>query len=886
MRGPPLFRRLRLLFRDRRAERELDAEMQLHLELLEAQFRDDGFSPREARRRARLAFGSRESVRAQTRDAHGLVRTQEFLDDVGHALRALRRTPAFATVAVSVLALGIGATIAIFSVLSASLLRPVPFPDGHRVVSLAWNYGDHVFPSLTSAKFSYWREHTRSFAAIASWQAFFGRVGEVGEITGAQGLRVTDGFFRVVGMPPAVGRAFTEDEYQPGGRRVALVSPGFWRRHFGEPVDVSGRASIKLEEEPYAIVGLLPEDFAFPYVPRPVEMVIPTAVEVDPDDQGANWPAIARVRDDATMSDARTEVTWLNAGFRAAYPQQAGEEEPGMAVGSFAELYAGQTSSAIWILMGAVAAVLLIACANVGSLFLVRALRRRGEMAIRGALGATESRILRLGVAEAVVVAFAAGAAGLLLAIWGAGVLVALAPVQLPLAGSIGIDWRVVAFAIGVSLMTSVVVSVVAAWPRLRGGLWRALRRSSRTTTGQSRLQEALLSVQTALSMILLVGALLLSSTWSTLRQTDPGFDPDALIAAQLPIRPPNYDTSERLDRFAEGVIQGMRSRGVADVAGASSLPFERGLNFPMSIAGRAEFGGSVELRVVTEGYFRTLGIPVVRGRSFTPTDAQGSPPVAIVNETFARRYFPDGSAIGQRIDLGRMGSVTRYASLKGRGVVIVGVAADVQDVSFRTAVRRTIYLPQAQTADVIANIRPEMPVFVVRSVLPVQQLEREFRQVIRAVDPALPAAEVFPLSETVADSLARERFGTILVSLFGVLALILTAVGVYSVLAQTVRSRHQEIAIRMAVGASGDSVLRLVVARGLLPVAIGIGFGLVGAVALSGVVEAYLWGVTGTDALTLSIAAAGILAVAAFACWIPAREAARVDPARALGSY
>ena len=860
--------------------------MQLHLELLEEQFLEEGLSAGEARRRARLAFGSPESLRAEARDAHGLVRTREFLDDVGHSLRALRRTPAFAVVAVSVLALGIGATIAIFSVLSAALLRPVPFPDGHRVMSLAWNYGDHVLPSLTSAQFSYWEEHTRSFAAVASWQSFFGRVGDVGEITGAQGLRVTDGFFRVVGMPPAAGRAFAEDEYRSGGRRVALVSPGFWRRHFGEPVDVSGRVSIRLEEEPYAIVGMLPEEFAFPYVSRPVEMVVPTAVEVDPDDQAANWPAIARVRNDATMSDARTEVTWLNAGFKAAYPQQSGEREPGMTLGSFAELYAGRTSQAIWILMGAVAAVLLIACANVGSLFLVRSLRRRGEMAIREALGATESRILRLGVVEAVVVAFAAGAAGLVLAIWAAGVLVALAPVELPLAGAIAVDWRVVAFAIGISVSTSAVVSAVAAWPRLRGGLWRALRRSSRTTTGRSRLQEALLSVQTALSMVLLVGALLLSTTWSNLRQTDPGFEPDALVAVQLPIRPPTYDTSERLARFADGVIEGMRNRGVAVVAGANSLPFERGLNFPMSIAGRQEFGGSVELRTVTEGYFRTVGIPVVRGRSFTEADVRGSPPVAVVNETFARRYFPEGGAIGARIDLGRIGNATRYASLKGRGVVIVGVAADVQDVSFRTAVRRTIYLPQAQTADVIANIRPAMPVFVVRSLVPVSRLAREFREVVRAVDPALPAPAAFPLSETVADSLARERFGTILVSLFGVLALILTAVGVYSVLAQAVRSRHREIAIRMAVGASGDSVLRLVVARGLLPVAIGVGFGLVAAVALSGLVEAYLWGVTGTDAVTLGLAAAGILAVAVLACWIPAREAARVDPARALGSY
>ena len=870
----------------RRAERELDAEMQLHLELLEAQFREEGLDSREARRRARLEFGSRESLRLEARDAHGLVRTRELLEDVAHAMTALRRSPRFAAVVVSVLALGIGATIAIFSVLSAVLLRPVPFPDGQRVVNLAWNYGDYVSPDLTSAKFSYWQQHTRSFAAIASWQPFFGRVGEVGDITGAQGLRVTGGFFHVLGMPPTVGRAFAEDEYRSGGHKVALVSLAFWREHFGEQLDVSGRVSVRLEEEPYAIVGLLPEDFAFPYESRPVEIIVPTEVSVDPDDEAANWPAIARRGDGITMSEARTEVRWLNTGFKATYPQQAGEEEPGMMLGSFAELYVGEAASAIWILMGAVAAVLLIACANVGSLFLVRAVRRRGAMAIREALGATESRIIRLGVLEAILAASAAGVVGVVLAIWGANVLVVLAPVRLPLAGAIEVDWRVLAFAIGSSLTASAVVSLVAAWPGVRGGMWRTLGQSSRTTTGQGRVQEVLLSVQTALSMILLVGAVLLFTTWSNLRQVDPGFDPDALVAVQLPIRPPSYDTSERLDRFARGVIEGVRgSGGGAVVAGASSLPFERGLNFPISIAGRAEFGGSVELRTVTQGYFRTLAIPVIRGRSFTAMDAKGATPVAVVNETFAREYFPEGDAIGQRIDLGRRGNVHRYPSLKGLEIVIVGVAADVQDISFRTAVRRTMCLPQAQAPDLIANIRPAMPVFVVRSTLPVERLESEFRQAIRAVDPALPGPQVFPLSQTVADSLARERFGTILVSLFGALALILTAVGVYSVLAQAVRIRRREIGIRMAVGASGDAVLRLVVVRGLLPIAIGIGVGLVGAVTLSRLLEAYLWGVTGTDAVTFGVAAAGILGVAILACWVPAREAAGVDPVTALSS-
>ena len=357
-------------------------------------------------------------------------------------------------------------------------------------------------------------------------------------------------------------------------------------------------------------------------------------------------------------------------------------------------------------------------------------------------------------------------------------------------------------------------------------------------------------------------------------------------MAVRLPIRPPTYDTSERLDQFAQGVIRGVRASGGVDlVAGASSLPFERGLNFPISIAGRDEFGGSVELRTVTRDYFRTLAIPVVRGRSFTAVDVQGATRVAIVNETFARVYFPNGDAIGQRIDLGRIGGEYRFRSLEGAGVLIVGVAADVQDVSFRTAVRRTLYLPQAQAGDVIANIRPTMPVFVVRSTLPAEPLERAFTQAIRAVDPALPGPEVFALSETVAETMARERFGTILVSLFGALALILTAVGVYSVVAQTVRNRHREIGIRMAVGANGGQVLRSVVMRGLLPIAIGIGIGLMGAVALSGLLETYLWGIAGTDPETLGAAAAGILAVAIVACWIPAREAAEVDPVTALAS-
>jgi predicted permease len=554
-----------------------------------------------------------------------------ILDDIRHSVKTLGRAPGFTIVVVTVLALGIGATSAIFSVLSAMLLRPVPFPEPDRVLNLAWNYGDYISPDLTSAKFSYWQEHSRTFAGVASWQPFYGREGEVGEISGVRGLKVTRGFFDVLGLTPAVGREFTEEEHRTGGPRVALVTRAFWRERFGERVDLSRNAVVILEEEPHVVVGLLPDEFAFPYEADAVEMIVPTAISVDPDDESANWPALVRLGDGFTVADARAEVSALNGGFRNAYPQQVSEHDIGMTLGTFAQLYVGETAKAVWILMAAVGAVLLIACANVGNLFLARALRRRGETAVRAALGATAARIMRLVLIEALLVGFAAVGAGMLLAQWSATVLVSLAPVRLPFAGPVGIDWRVAAFTVTVALAASVVVSGVAAWPGVRGGVWQALGRSSRGTTARGWLQQGLLSGQTALSMLLLVAAGLLIATWSNLRQVNPGFDPDALVAVRLPIRPPSYDTSLRLWEFERRVIEEMTASGsVVALAGATSLPFERGLNFPMSIGGRDEFGGSIELRAVTPGYFETLGIDLISGRPFRDTDAAGAMNVAI----------------------------------------------------------------------------------------------------------------------------------------------------------------------------------------------------------------------------------------------------------------
>ena len=806
-----------------------------------------------------------------------------FGQDLLYSLRALRKSPTFTAVAVVTLALGIGANSAIFSVVNAVLLRPLPFADAGRVVHLAWDGGDHL-QSLSAAKFQYWHDHSQSFDATATWQSSVTRAAIDGAPSTVRLLAVSPGFFAVVGNPPARGLGFTSADLAPGGPRVAIISHAMWDTHFARAEHVLGR-TISLDGEPVTIAGVLPESFEFPYEDEPIDVIVPLRMAVNPNSVAEDWPAIARLRAHVTHEQAQAETSALMTAFKAENPVQVSDQDRGMTLATFNELYVdNNVQRALWLLMGAFAFVLLIACANVTNLFLSRASARRREIVVRAALGASQARIARLVLTESVIVATAAAALGLMLGSWIASLLVALTPAEIPRLTSAGLDWRVLAFTAAVSLVATVLFGGTAAWPSARRPLAAVLNEASRGSSGPSRMRRGLLVVQSALAMILLIGAGLFVGTVSRLTSFDRGFDVQDLVAVRLTTPPARDVTTQQLWEFERRVLQQLEDHpAIAAIAAANSLPLERGVNTPMTVSGRPDITGTVEWRAVTPGYFETLGIARIAGRAFGVADTEGATPVAVVNDAFARRYFPDSSPIGQRIDVGRFKGAVTTPGLESQRVEIVGVVDDVRDVSLRTEPRRTIYVPQAQAPTHLSTLLRAMPVFIARPRTGGEHIERILREAVQAADPTLPAPHVFPLNATVAQSLARERFGATLLSVLAALALTLTALGIHGVLAYTIQQRRREIAIRMALGARAEQVVRFVMVQGVAPVIAGLAIGVAGAVGLSRFVAGFVWGVTPTDPATFVAVATILLAVGAAASWIPARVAARLDAARTL---
>jgi predicted permease len=649
-----------------------------------------------------------------------------------------------------------------------------------------------------------------------------------------------------------------------------------WRTHFGAAADAVGR-TIHVNGTEVAIIGVLPEAFAFPHEIETAGILVPARMTVDAANAAEDWPVVARLRTGVTRTQAQTDIASLTAAFRAAYPNQASAQDRGMRLATFSELYVPPAvQRALWILMGSVALVLCIACANVANLFLARAARRRGEMALRTALGATRRRILRLVLTESMFVAVAAGVMGLLLGRTMAGALVALSPAEVPRIGSIGIDWRVTLFTFGAALVTSVIFGSSAAWPAAGDAQAKTLKEQSRGHSGRGRVGQGLIVAQAALSMVLLVGAGLLVATLVGLTRLGPGFDMDGIVGVRVLSKPAGYDSSTQLWLFEQRVLQQLDgSPIVTSIAAASSLPLERGINTPIAIPGRQEAPSSAEWRAVTPGYFRTLGIALRSGRPLADADDASGRPVAIVNEAFARRYFPDRTPVGQAVEIGRTVDV--------HGVEIVGVVADVREISLRTEPRRTIYVPQSQAPAFMTKLQRAMPVFFATSRQAHGEVQRVIAEAVRAAEPALPKPEIFPLSDLVARSLVRERFGATLVSTLAVAALVLTAFGIYGVLAYSVQQRRREIGIRMALGAGGGQVAGLVMRQGMTPVLAGVLIGVAGALALSRLVAGFLWGVTPTDPATIASVALALVVVALLASWLPARQAARLDPLKTL---
>ena len=870
--------RLRGTLSRRRVEHEMEEEYRFHLaKSIERNLRR-GMRPAVARREALLRFGGVESMLEAGREAQRSRVLEGTLQDVKHGARSLLRSPGFTVATVLTLALGIGANTAMFSVVNGVLLKPLPFPDAERIHLIGWAWGGGQPTGATSAyQFAFVREHGTSFDGVMTFRSFEQELGGPDRFELVHGLRVSEDFFRVIGVAPMLGRAFDERERAINGPPVAVLGHGFWLREFGGAPDVVGRA-IVLNGEAYAVVGVMPASFAFPPSPANTEVLLPLRLQADPADEGTNWMVVVRRARGVSGSRAAAQVDALSQTFRQQNPQLGGAGT-GLHLMSYSDVFAGGLQTILWVLLGAVGFVLLIACANAANLLLVRAMARQQEAAVRAAIGAGRWRILRPLLCESALLSAAAGALGVVTALVSVDAMLALAPADLPRASEIGLDLRVLGFAVLVSCVTGVLFGMAGALPGSRPQLARILSRSGRgNSPAKRRTRDVLVVCETALAVVLLAGAGLLMQSFANLRAVDPGFETSGVVAVRPGRLPSEYFDNDRVATWERGVLDRMRGvPGVESAAALSSFPFERGLNFPIAVEGRPDTEeGAVELRGVTAGYFATLRVELLRGRSFGVQDGPGSARVALINQAYAQRYFPDTDPVGQRLELGKWRGRWTAPALAGP-VEIVGVVADIREIRVGAPARRTVYVPRSQPGGSFSA-----PQFIVRA-RPRSDLRDALNGALRADDPRLLEPTIQPLSAIVDSSLATPRFQMLLLTLFAGSAVVLTLIGIYGVVSYTVRQQAREIGIRMALGARANQVVPAIVRRGLSLVAAGAALGTVAALALTRLLSGMLFGVTPTDARTFALVLTVFGISALLASWLPARRATRIAPTASL---
>ncbi len=798
-----------------------------------------------------------------------------LLQDFRFALRSLGRSPAFTLVAVVTLALGIGANTAIFSVLYGVLLRPLPYPEPYRLVQLAQRYRDGENEMyVTWNQFRFLRDHVTGMEGIAGTTTVgFNMVTDAGAVR-AFGQRVSANYFGVLGVPPALGRGFLDDEDRPGGPNAVVLSHGFWQRAFGGDPAVVGR-TVPLDGAPHVVVGVMPAGFRS----IPTVDAWSTLAQVGGTiGSGQNLRMLARLSPGVSLSEARARLPSTVAGFRESFEGWV-SKEAAIELQPYHRLMVLDLARPVRILVGAIAFVLLIACANVASLVLGRSVSRSRELALRHALGAGRGRLLRQLLTESVVLGLVGGALGLLCAVWGLQALLAFLPADVPRAADIGLDGSALGFTLGLSLLVGVAVGLLPALRAGKAAVTDALNEGSgRLTSGarQGELRNALVAGQLALALVLLAGAGLLIRTFSNLLSTDPGFVPDRVVSAEIWLTGTRYESTAATSDFYRRVIAELEgSPGVERAAVVEAgLPLDRGGNLQVTVDDNAD-PRSVDYRAVTPSYFDVLGVPLRAGRLLASSDVEGGEPVALVNEIFARQLLGSGSPVGRMITVGGGEGVRRR---------VVGVVADVRSYIGLPA-PPTVFLSSAQTPQSYTRIFSSwFPIHVVvRARGDAAPLTDVLTTAIRRSDGQVPVGRVRPLTEVLAETLALQRFIMLLLGAFAGLALLLAAVGVYGLMSYVVIQRRQEIGVRLALGALPGDVLRLVLGRGLRLTLVGVALGLSGAALLTRLLANQLYGVEPLDPGTFAAGTAGLALVTLAACCVPALRAARVDPAIVL---
>lgn len=880
-----LKRRLRALFRKAEMERELDDELRFHLEKEIEQNLARGMDREEARWAALRSFGGVEQVKEESRDVRGVRLVEQFLQDMRYSLRVLIRKPGFTLTVIITLALGIGANTAIFSVVNAVLLRELPLKNPDEVMWVWSTRTDRDKAPFTLPDFLDYRDQNQTLDQVAA----FSNVGL--NLTGSekterlQAMRVSANLFELLGVDAAVGRLFVPEDDEPARRQVAVLSYESWQKRFGGDPQVVGKA-LNLDGESYTVIGVLPSRFTLP--DREAELAIPLRPLLDPLRElrsSTNFlRAVARLKPGVTRQQAETDLTAIVSRQR----QQFGDpylKKTGVRLVPIYEEMVGNVRTALWVLLGAVGMVLLIACSNLASLSLARASARHREMSIRKALGATSVRLVRQLLVENLLLIFIGGAAGFVVAIWGVRFLLALSPTRLPRDNEIGVDLTVLAFAAASSVLAALISGVLpalqAARSETRTGLLSGAARGVGDAASRNRSRSILVIAEVSLSFVLLIGAGLLIRSFISTQAVDPGFDPANVITARLSLPKANYKDRAAVSLFCDKLSSRLEALpGVDSVAAVSLLPMGPGLRvIPFIPKGQGSSKGDsfvAQYRLVTPDYFRVMKIPLRHGRAFEPHDKADRAPVAIVNESLASRFFPKGNAIGAHIQVDDNNTGPRP-------VEIVGVAGDVKHVSLEDKPTIDIYLPIAQVHEDGVALLTNSQYWVLRSNSDINSLEAAIRRELRSVDTDVASASIRTMDSYLSDSVAPRRFNLRLLTIFSVAALLLAATGIYGLVSYSVAQRTPEIGIRLALGATRKNIFRIILGQGLRLVLIGLAFGLLGAFALTRVIRSLMFGVTPGDPLTFVAVSSLLILITLVAGGLPALRATKLDPLRAL---
>jgi putative ABC transport system permease protein len=863
-------------------QRDVDDELSFHLEMRIRELVDEGETTARARELALQRFGDFDGSRSQClaineRRRRRMTRTEllaELRQDVGYAVRTLRRTPGFTAVAVLTLALGIGANSAIFSVVHGVLLQSLPYPSAERLYQPRMLYPDGVaYTSLSAPDFMSVRAGNRVFERVEAYTSGVFTLLGAGEPQEVRGARVSDGLFELLGLPLARGRAFTAEEFRPGQGAAAILDHGFWQRGFGGAADVLGR-TVSIGGEPYTIVGVLAPGARLPdaadmYAPLEYDERFNATTAVSR--RAEFLDVIGRAAPGVTAAQIEDDLRRLGTQLQTEFP--ATNDRLTFTSTSLRDMVVGDVQTPLVMLLGAVALVLLVACANVANLLLARGSAREAELAVRVAMGAGRGRLLRQLLTESVVLACGGGAVGLMIAYWATGALVAAQPADIPRLEEVGLNGTVVLFTLGVSLATGLAFGLLPALQASRGRVTRALREGGRgggQGRGAHRVRATLVIAEMALSVVLLMGAGLLIRSFVEMTRVPSGFDAAHAMAFRVVLQGDEYARAQQIqDRVAEFETRLRALPGVTSVAATTALPLSGlGSLIDFRVVGAPPPPANVNLEIgiasITPEYFATIGAPLRRGRGFTEHDRTGAPGVAIINEAAVRRWFPDRDPIGQTV---QMSGVDRE---------VVGVVADVRQRHPGQPVAPQLFTPYAQRTTRTVRI-------VVRSAGDPLALAAPIRAEVRRLDPNLAVTDFTPLERLVAGSVARPRFYTSLLALFAGVALTLAATGIFGVMSYAVAQRSREISIRMALGAHAGQVLRMIVGRAVALAAAGAVLGVAGAVALGRLIQNQLFGVGLLDPLTLALVISVLVGSAAAASFLPARRAARLDPATAL---